>query len=128
MHLTGQQIGEFVLGELLAEGGYADVYVAFQSKLQRTVALKLLRGHDTEERRYRLRFEREARLATVVEHRLAPRVYDYGRFQVCRWSAREYIRGESLESWLRSRGAISFDEFFPFFAALAGVVHYLHQL
>src|SRR5262245_20232111 len=66
--LTGQQIGPYHLASRIGRGGMGDVYRARDTRLDRTVAIKVLSPHVAAEQRARERFEREARAVAALNH------------------------------------------------------------
>jgi serine/threonine protein kinase/uncharacterized protein YgiM (DUF1202 family) len=78
-HLTGQQFGQYELGELIGMGGMGAVYRANQPSLRRAVALKLLPPAIASETGYTERFQREAQTAAALEHAHIVPIYDYGQ-------------------------------------------------
>lgn len=71
-------IDRYQLLDPLGQGGMATVYRAYDTRLQREVALKLLAAHLITESAFYQRFEREARIVATLEHAGIVPVYDYG--------------------------------------------------
>ena len=88
-------VGRFQLRELLGNGGFGQVYLAFDPRLDRDVALKLLRQANPGERVMQ-RFFREARAAGRLDHPNIVAVHDAGRDDGQCWIAYEYIKGPVL--------------------------------
>ncbi len=104
--LTGEQLAGFELEEKLGEGGMGVVYRAHDPKLQRTVALKLMREDKRSDPDRRARFLREARAAAKLDHPHIARVYgvaDDGPHGAL--IALEYIEGRSLAEALPLSGS-----------------------
>src|ERR1051325_5398789 len=75
--LSGRVLGEFILREQIGKGGYGAVYRAEQLRLERDVVVKVLhecRGDEIS----RVRFLREAKLASRLTHHYAAHVYASG--------------------------------------------------
>jgi serine/threonine protein kinase len=66
--LTGQSIGRYNILERLGEGGMATVYMAYDTRLERNVALKVIRLEKTADPHFLKRFEREAKALAQLEH------------------------------------------------------------
>lgn len=76
--LQGQQLGEFVLQSLLGSGGMAEVYRAFDPRLNRMVAVKVLPPILAADPNYVTRFRTEARRVAALNHPHIVTVYHYG--------------------------------------------------
>jgi len=102
---SAQQIGAFVLGNVLGRGGMGEVYEAQSLKDGREAAVKLLRAELTGDRDLLMRFGREARIARSVESPHVVRVLDVSEPDaVFPYIAMERLRGFDLASHLRERG------------------------
>jgi predicted Ser/Thr protein kinase len=88
-------LGRFQLRELLGDGGSGQVYQAYDPRLDRDVALKVLRLADPGER-VKQRFFREARAAARLKHPNIVSVYDAGWDEGRCWIAYEYVSGRTL--------------------------------
>lgn len=89
----GRQVGRFVLGPLLGEGGMGRVYQAYDASLHRIVALKLVRNQDPQ---LLARFEHEARAQARVDHPNICKVYEVGHFEGVPFIAMQYVEGGNL--------------------------------
>lgn len=98
--LSGKSIGKYQLHESLGSGGMASVYRASQMPLGRTVAVKVLHPHLTQQESFRSRFLREAKAVASLRHPQIVQMYDYD-FQdgIC-YMALEFLDGGSLEDHL----------------------------
>ncbi len=90
-------VGRFLLREVLGKGAFGNVYQAFDPRLDRDVALKLLRQADPSERVMR-RFFREARATSRLDHPNIVAVHDAGRDDGRCWIAFEYVKGTVLSN------------------------------
>jgi eukaryotic-like serine/threonine-protein kinase len=103
--------GRYQLGALLGRGGMADVYAALDVKLQRPVAVKILRPGFAADDDLRSRFEREGRAAARLNHPRVVAVYDTGEDAGRPYLVMEQMPGETLadrmaagrldQAWLR---------------------------
>jgi eukaryotic-like serine/threonine-protein kinase len=98
-------ISRFQLRELLGGGGFGQVYQAYDPRLDRDVALKVLKHSDLGERVME-RFFREARAAARLDHPNIVAVYDAGLDNGRCWIAYQYVSGRTL---LRQRDQQPFD-------------------
>jgi serine/threonine protein kinase len=88
-------LGRFQLRELLGDGGSGQVFQAYDPRLDRDVALKVLRQPDPGERVMQ-RFFREARAAARLEHPNIVAIYDAGSDAGRCWIAYQFMRGRTL--------------------------------
>ncbi|MBL8678878.1 MAG: serine/threonine protein kinase [Myxococcales bacterium] len=95
----GDSLGRYIILDLLGEGAMGSVYRAYDSELDRRVALKLLRAHTiTDEREARLL--REARALAQLAHENIVTVFDAGRLEDRAFVALELVEGETLRAWI----------------------------
>src|SRR5262245_46645240 len=103
-NLAGTTIGPYQLLERIGAGGMGEVYKARDTRLDRTVAVKILRTHEAHDPRARERFEREARAVAALNHPHICALYDVGRAGNVDFLVMEYVDGATL------RGPISGSE------------------
>ena len=103
-----ERIGPYQITGKLGEGGMGVVYSARDTRLNRTVALKMIRDSLSEES-LRKRFLREAQSAARVNHPNICQLYDIGDEQGRPYLVMELLEGESLAARL-SRGALPITE------------------
>jgi WD40 repeat protein/serine/threonine protein kinase len=128
-NLCGRTLGEFVLRELIGEGGYGAVYRSEQPLLKRDVVVKVLHERRQDNEAAQDRFLREARLASQLRHPYAAHVYAFGveHEEGLLWIAMELVQGITLDDWLETRGAMPLEQFVPFFECVAQVVQAAHE-
>jgi serine/threonine-protein kinase len=101
----GDRVDRFEIRELIAQGGMGAIYRAVDTKLARTVALKVVRtdrlGTSSGEQ-VRQRFLREALAMSKVDHRNVVRVLDFGFSGDTPYLAMEYLRGQDLGKLLKA--------------------------
>jgi hypothetical protein len=93
--MTMGQLGRFQLRELLGGGAFGRVYRAYDPRLDRDVALKVL-NEARPNGRHLERFFREARAAAQLDHPHIVPLHDAGRDRDCCWIAYQYVAGHSL--------------------------------
>jgi len=95
---TGTQIGRFLITGELGAGGMGVVYAAYDPKLDRKVAIKML--HEGIRTSHRARLEREARAMAKLTHPNVVSVHEVGEFNNRLFVAMEYVDGKTLRDWL----------------------------
>jgi serine/threonine-protein kinase len=95
--------GRYRLDEVVASGGAAVVWRAFDEHLARPVAVKLLHPHHASDPTVVERFQREARAAAGLSHPNVVRIYDTGREDGIVWLVMELVEGPSLRDVLLRR-------------------------
>ena len=100
----GTQLGSYRIEALLGRGGMGVVYRAEDLRLGRSVALKLLAPHLTEDARFRCRFLAESRLAASIDHAGIVPIYEAGESDGQLYIAMRYVDGTDLGSLLHRGG------------------------
>jgi tRNA A-37 threonylcarbamoyl transferase component Bud32 len=90
----------------LARGGMAEVYVAEDQLLNRTVAVKVLFPELARDEAFVERFRREARAAASLNHHNIVSVYDFGEDEGSWFIVMEYVEGRNLRDIIRSEGPL----------------------
>jgi serine/threonine protein kinase/Flp pilus assembly protein TadD len=96
---VGKQIGPYRIVGLLGRGGMGAVYKARDSRLERDVAIKLL-PEALNEGTLRVRFEREARAASALNHPNICSVHDVGEFEGHPYLVMELLEGRTLREYI----------------------------
>lgn len=91
-----QQIGRYEIKSEIGRGGMATVYLAFDPRFKREVAVKVLPSEFLHNVQFRTRFEREAHAIASLEHPAIVPVYDYGEEQNQPFLVMRYMPGGSL--------------------------------
>lgn len=102
-YLAGQSLGRYHILEQLGEGGMATVYKANDIKLDRLVAVKMIRrGAFPPEHfdKVKMRFEREAKVLARLSHPNIVRILDFGEFDGTPYLTLEYLPGGTLKQYL----------------------------
>jgi eukaryotic-like serine/threonine-protein kinase len=103
---TGVRLGPYEILSTLGAGGFGEVYKARDTRLDRTVAIKILPSADPE---LRARFEREAKAIAALQHPHICTLYDVGHQDGTDYLVMEYLDGETLADRL-TRGPLKIDE------------------
>jgi hypothetical protein len=99
----GQKIGRFTLLQRLGVGAMGVVYAAYDPELDRRIAVKLLRAGGPRAARAQARLIREAQAMARVSHPNVVVVHDVGTHAHDVFVAMEFIRGQTLQQWLREQ-------------------------
>ncbi len=113
----------------LGTGGMGEVYLAQHPRLPRRDALKVLPAALTADQEYRLRFSREADLASELWNPHIVGVHDRGEFEGQLWLSMDYVDGTDAAELLRSRypSGMPRAEAFTVISAIADALDYAHQ-
>ncbi|HYY97973.1 MAG TPA: serine/threonine-protein kinase, partial [Pyrinomonadaceae bacterium] len=101
--LPETNVAHYRVMESLGAGGMGAVYKAYDEKLHRVVALKLLPPEYTSNEERRRRFLQEARAASVLSHPHILTVYEFGEDGGRPYMAMEYVEGATLREKIKSR-------------------------
>ena len=111
MIIKGQMIdNRYKIIRSIGEGGMANVYLAFDTILEREVAVKVLRGDLAEDEKFIRRFQREANAASSLRHPNIVEMYDVGEDNGRYFIVMEYVDGKTLKSLIKKRGALTLPE------------------
>ncbi len=124
--LIGKKIGEFEIEERLGQGAMATVYKAFESSINRHVALKVIRLDEGQQDEFKQRFAREAEVIAKLEHIHILPIYAYGINNEMAYLAMRWLKGGSLSDALK-RNALSFERTAQIFAHVAQGLAFAHS-
>lgn len=111
MIMKGQKISDrYQIIKSIGEGGMANVYLAYDTILDRNVAVKVLRGDLATDEKFVRRFQREALSASSLNHPNIVEVYDVGEDNGQYYIVMEYIEGKHLKELLKKRGHLTMTE------------------
>ena len=111
MVMKGQKINDrYQIIKTIGEGGMANVYLAYDTILDRNVAVKVLRGDLAQDEKFVRRFQREALSASSLSHPNIVEVYDVGEDNGQYYIVMEYIEGKHLKQLLKKRGNLTVTE------------------
>jgi serine/threonine-protein kinase len=127
----GDRVDRFEIRELIAEGGMGAIYRAIDTRLQRMVALKVVRADRLDSSagdQARQRFLREALAISKVDHRNVVRVLDFGFAGDTPYLAMEYLRGQDLGKLIKSTtGALPVAEVVDIMLAVCAAISACHD-
>ena len=118
----------YELLELIGQGGMADVYLAKDIILNRTIAIKILRTSLAKDPIYVTRFQREASAAAALSHKNIVEIYDVGEDDDKYYIVMEYVPGTTLKELILKRGALHYVEAIDIMKQVVGGIAKAHQL
>ena len=111
MITKGQKINErYEIIRAIGEGGMANVYLGYDTILDRNVAIKILRGDLSNDEKFVRRFQREALSASSLAHPNIVEMYDVGEDDGLYYIVMEYVEGKTLKQLLKKRGNLTISE------------------
>ena len=122
-----KRIGKYEILEEIGRGGFAAVYQARDTELERVVALKVLHPYWSEDPGFAARFRREARAAANLRHPNIVTVYEAGEAAGQLYIAMEYLPGRTLRARLEADGALSLEQALPILDQVADALDYAHK-
>jgi len=123
--------GRYEIREHVATGGMATVYLAFDKRLEREVALKAMHqplADDDASREFVARFRREAKSSARLTHPGIVHVYDQGVDGELSYITMEYVRGENLRARIAQEGTLTVGEALGFTDAILDALAAAHRL
>ncbi|HJR57851.1 MAG TPA: serine/threonine-protein kinase [Vicinamibacterales bacterium] len=123
--LTGTRLGPYEIVDAIRAGGMGEVYKARDTRLARTVAIKVLPLHVLGDAGLRARFEREARVVSGLDHPNICVVHDVGEGDV-EFIVMQYLEGETLADRL-ARGPLPLDETLRYATGIASALDRAHR-
>ncbi len=128
MIVKGQKIdGRYQIIRTIGEGGMANVYLAYDTILDREVAVKVLRGDLASDEKFVKRFQREAKAASSLNHPNIVEMYDVGEDNGNYFIVMEYIDGKTLKSLIKKRGGLSLSETVDIMLQLTSAIACAHD-
>ncbi len=128
MIMKGQKINDrYQIIKTIGEGGMANVYLAYDTILDRDVAVKVLRGDLANDEKFVRRFQREALNASSLSHPNIVEVYDVGDDNGQYFIVMEYIEGKNLKDLLKKRGKLTVSEVVDIMSQIADGLSVAHD-
>ncbi|WP_455836121.1 Stk1 family PASTA domain-containing Ser/Thr kinase [Pseudarthrobacter siccitolerans] len=127
--------GRYELGGLIGRGGMADVYRGLDTRLGRTVAIKLLRPDMARDPQFQARFKREAQSVAALNHSSIVAIYDTGEHMVHDGSdddvrvpyiVMEYVEGRTIRDLIRAN-EVSINQAIDYCLGVLGALEYSHK-
>lgn len=123
---SGSRLGPYEILSRIGAGGMGEVFKARDTRLERSVAIKVLPAEFASNAALKLRFEREAKTISQLNHPHICTLHDVGQHDGVEFLVMELIEGESLADRL-SRGAMPLDDVFRYGAQIADALDRAHR-
>ena len=128
MITKGQKINDrYEVIRSIGEGGMANVYLGYDTILDRNVAIKVLRGDLSNDEKFVRRFQREALSASSLAHPNIVEVYDVGEDDGVYYIVMEYVEGKTLKQLLKKRGTLTLSEAIDIMSQLTDGMAHAHD-
>jgi non-specific serine/threonine protein kinase/serine/threonine-protein kinase len=124
--LDGRRIGPYEVGPRIGAGGMGDVYRARDTRLNRSVAIKVRADRFAARPDLREQFTREAKAISALNHPRICLVHDVGQHESIDFLVMEYVEGEPIDVYCDRRG-LSTRQRLSLFSTVCEAVHYAHQ-
>jgi len=123
---AGTRLGPYEIVAAIGAGGMGEVYRARDTRLDRTVAVKVLPSHLSASPEVRQRFEREAKTISSLSHPHICALYDVGNQDGVEFLVMEYLEGETLSERL-AKGPLAFDQVLRYGLEIADALDKAHR-
>jgi len=123
---SGTKLGPYQIESLLGAGGMGEVYRARDTRLDRTVAIKILTQGVADAPEVRQRFEREARAVSSLSHPHICVLFDVGHQDGIEYLVMEYLEGETLAARI-AKGPLSTAELLRYASQIADALDKAHR-
>lgn len=128
MIIKGAKINDrYAIIRTIGEGGMANVYLAYDTILDRNVAVKVLRGDLANDEKFVRRFQREALSASSLNHPNIVEMYDVGEDDGQYYIVMEYVEGKTLKQLLKRRGSLTITEVIDIMSQLTDGMSHAHD-
>jgi serine/threonine protein kinase/ABC-type branched-subunit amino acid transport system substrate-binding protein len=132
-----RRLGKYELRERLGRGGMGEIWKAFDTQLQRYVAIKFLHADLQNDPSFVSRFEREAQVIASLHHPNIVKIYDFQISQppesenTTAYMVMDYVEGQTLASYIRSTSRVgkfpSAADLLHLFTPISAAIDYAHQ-
>lgn len=117
----------YEIAEVIGAGGMAVVYKAIDQRLNRFVAVKILRDELARDEEFRARFQIEAQAVAMLSHPNIVSVYDVSHTAGVEYIVMELIEGVTLMQYMQKKGALSWKEAAHFSTQIAKALEHAHS-
>src|SRR6266571_6079227 len=124
--VSGTRLGPYEITAALGAGGMGEVYKARDTRLERTVAIKVLPERLSSSPEVRQRFEREAKTISALSHPHICALYDVGNQDGVEYLVMEYLEGETLSDRL-AKGPLPLEQLLRYGIEMADALDRAHR-
>ena len=121
-----EKLGKYKIIEEVGRGGFAAVYKAVDTTLNRTVALKCLAPHLLWDPTFVQRFQREAEVAANLDHPHVVTIYEVGQIEGVYFIAMQFLAGRTLSQTLEAEGPLPVSQVQTIIEQIASALDYAH--
>jgi serine/threonine protein kinase len=122
--IEGSTLGRYELRHRIARGGMSEVYLGYDKRVRRRVAVKVLYGSDEP---FVRRFEREALAIGTLSHDHILPLYDFGEQRPWYYLVMPFVEGGTLRDYLLKRERLTMEEAGSFLDQIAAALQYAHD-
>ena len=123
---AGARLGPYEILSAVGAGGMGEVYKARDTRLERTVAVKVLPARLSENAEFRQRFEREAKTISQLSHPHICTLHDVGHHEGVEYLVMEFLEGETLTEKL-AKGPLALEQALRFGIEIADALEKAHR-
>lgn len=124
----GQMLDDrYEILEMIGSGGMAVVYKALCHRLNRYVAVKILKDEFANDADFREHFRAESQAVAMLSHPNIVSVYDYSKDSNCQYIVMELLEGITLKQYMQKKGALSWKEALHFTTQIARALSHAHS-
>lgn len=135
-HFPRVLAGRYEIRDLIGRGGMAEVHMGYDTRLSRTIAVKLLRADIADDETFQARFRREAQSAAALNHPAIVAVYDSGEEAMAQddgevrsvpYIVMEYVEGHTVRELLGEGEAVPIEEAVEITTGVLNALEYSHR-
>ena len=119
--------GRYEIQSMIGEGGMAVVYKAMDHRLNRQVAVKIMRQEMAADEEFRRRFLAEAHAVAMLSDHNIVAIYDVSRSSTMEYIVMELVEGITLKQYMERRGALGWRETLHFSRQIARALRHAHE-
>jgi eukaryotic-like serine/threonine-protein kinase len=123
-----ENIGRYKLEERIGEGAMADVYRAFDPRINRHLAIKLLKKDFVQDQEYSARFLQEAKAAGALSHPNIVTIYDIGETGGQPYIVMELLEGQPLDAMMLDQKRLKPEQIMDYGIQIAQALDYAHAM